>query len=78
MDISNMTYKELVIERNNILGFNPDNINECIEAVKENGYALQYVKEQTPDICLEAVRETGFALQYVKDQTSDICLETVR
>ena len=67
MNISNMSYEELVTRRNNIIGFNPDNINECMEAVKENGYALQYVKEQTKDICIEAVKQNGYALCYVKD-----------
>ena len=62
-----MSYEELVAKRNNIIGFNPDNINECLEVVKQNGYALQYVKEQTPEICLEAVKEDVRALQYVKD-----------
>ena len=67
MDIMNMNYEELVTKRNNIIGFNPDNINECLEAVKEDGYALQYVKEQTEDICLAAVKQNGDALQFVKD-----------
>ena len=78
MDIMNMNYEELVTKRNNIIGFNPDNINECLEAVKRDGYALQYVKEQTPEICLEAVKTDGYALQYVKEQTKDICLEAVK
>ena len=78
MDIMNMNYEELVTKRNNIIGFNPDNINECLEAVKQHGYALQYVKEQTPEICLEAVKKDGLALQYVKEQTKDICLEAVK
>ena len=37
----------------------------CLEAVKRNGYALRYVKEQTPELCLEAVKEDGDALRYV-------------
>ena len=41
----------------------------CLEAVKETGHALQYVKEQTYEICLEAIKETGLAFQYVKEQT---------
>ena len=73
-----MNYEELVTKRNNIIGFNPDNINECLAAVKEDGYALRYVEEQTPEICLEAVKEDGYALQYVKKQTKDICLEAVK
>ena len=50
----------------------------CLEAVKQNSYALQYVKNQTEPICLEAVKEDGDTLQYVKDQTESICLEAVR
>ena len=50
----------------------------CLEAVKENGYALSYVKEQTNDLCLEAVKENGYALMYVKEQTKDICLAAVK
>jgi hypothetical protein len=50
----------------------------CLEAVKQNGHALQYVKKQTPELCLEAVKQNGFALQYVKEQTPEICLEAVR
>ena len=38
---------------------------EALEAVKRNGYALSYVKEQTPEVCLEAVKRNGYALRYV-------------
>jgi hypothetical protein len=38
---------------------------EALEAVKQYGHALQYVKDQTPEICLEAVKQDGHALQYV-------------
>ena len=41
-------------------------------------WALEYVKEQTPEICLEAVRRNGRVLRYVKEQTSEICLEAVK
>ena len=37
----------------------------CLEAVKQNGYALRYVWKQTPEICLEAVKQNGYALQFV-------------
>ena len=52
--------------------------NEFIEAVKQNGLALKYVKKQTNELCLEAVKQNGCALQYVKIQTSEICLEAVK
>jgi hypothetical protein len=37
----------------------------CLEAVKQNGYALQFVKEQTPEICLEAVKQNKDARKYI-------------
>ena len=51
---------------------------EAFEAVRQDGYALQYVKDQTPELCLEAVKQDGYALRYVKDQTPELCLEAVR
>lgn len=44
-----------------------NNKKECLEAVKENGDALQYVRDQNKEICLEAVKQDGYALRYVKD-----------
>ena len=41
----------------------------CLEAVKQDGNSLQYVKEQTEEICLEAVKQDGDSLRYVKEQT---------
>ena len=38
----------------------------CLEAVKQNGNALDFVKEQCHEICLEAVKNSGFAFEYVK------------
>ena len=40
---------------------------EAFEAVKQNGYALAYVKEQTEAICIEAVKQNGDALRYVNE-----------
>ena len=51
---------------------------EALEAVKQNGSALQYVAEQTEEICLEAVKQDGWTLQYVVEQTEEICLEAVK
>jgi hypothetical protein len=44
---------------------------DCLEAVKQNGYALRYVNEQTDKICLEAVKQNGYALRYVKCERTD-------
>jgi hypothetical protein len=37
----------------------------CLEAVKQDGNSLKYVKEQTEEICLEAVKQNGYAIKYV-------------
>ena len=52
--------------------------HKCLEAVKQDYRALQFIKEQTHEICLEAVKQNGHALQYVKDQTEEICIEAVK
>ena len=49
----------------------------CLRAVKTNMYALEYVKQQTPDICLEAVKKQGSALQFIKNPTMEINLAAV-
>ena len=40
----------------------------CLEQVEQNGYSLQYVKEQTEEICMKAVEQDGYSLRYVKDK----------
>ena len=40
----------------------------CLAAVTQNGWALLFVKQQTPELCLAAVTQSGKALKYVKDQ----------
>lgn len=49
----------------------------CLESVKLNGFALQYVKIQTPEICLESVKHCGLMLKYVQDQSDEICLAAI-
>src|SRR3990167_10884464 len=50
----------------------------CIKAVKQDGYALRYVKEQSEAVCIEAVKQNGDALQYVKEQSEAVCMEGVK
>ena len=49
----------------------------CLEAVKNNSYALQHVNNQTEEICLEAIKKDGYCLRYVNNQTDKICLEAI-
>ena len=51
---------------------------EDLQMVKQNGWLLEIVKEQTPEICLAAVKETGLVLKFVREQTYEICLEAVK
>jgi hypothetical protein len=50
---------------------------EVLQIVKLNGFALGYVKHQTPELCLAAVKENGFALESVEHQTPELCLAAV-
>ena len=45
----------------------------CMEAVKQDGFALAYVPEQIkdPEICFEAVRNNNLALQFIPDYFED-------
>lgn len=50
---------------------------EVLKMVKQDGWALKYVKEQTPEICLEAVKQNGYVLRLVKKQTPEVCQAAV-
>ena len=39
----------------------------CLEAVKQYGLTLKYVKKQNEQICLEAIKQDKLAIQYVDD-----------
>ena len=73
-----MTLREKLASELGILAFRYFTEKDSLQAVKQNGYALLYVKDQTPDICREAVKEDGDALKYVKHQTPDICIEAIK
>jgi len=47
----------------------------CIEAVKQNGLALQHIEApyQTEEVCLYAVNNNWRSLQYVKRQSDEVC-----
>lgn len=53
----------------------------ALMAVKDDGYALKYVKDvfKTPEVCRIAVQNDGVALQFVPEhlRTPDICLAAV-
>ena len=36
-------------------------------AVKQNGYCLRFINDQTPEICIAAVTQHYYAMKYIKD-----------
>ena len=69
--MSNMTYKEFLTK----VGINED---PDLTAVKQDGCAIKYVKEQTLEICMAAVKQDGRAIVHVKEQTPEICMAAVK
>lgn len=61
-----------------------DNSTEKVklEAVKQNGSAIQYIKpeDQTEEMRLVAVKESGYSLAYIKpeDQTEEMQLKAIK
>jgi hypothetical protein len=45
-----------------------------LKAVKKNGRALEYIKQQTLEICLAAVQHNGDALRYVDEKTPELAV----
>ena len=45
----------------------------CKLAVQQDGLALEFVNNQTPELCELAVRQNGLALQFVVNQSSELC-----
>lgn len=43
--------------------------NFCLKKVKEHGYNLYAVKNQTLELCLEAMEYNPYTLKYVRNQT---------
>jgi hypothetical protein len=50
--------------------------------VKKNGFALRWIKEQTPELCLEAIQQNSKAIKYVDkamcDSTTSCCYDLLK
>jgi hypothetical protein len=57
-----------------------NSIEECLEAVRRDGYNLQYIREenQTEEICMEAIRNDASSIRFVKRQTARLCGEAIK
>jgi hypothetical protein len=75
-------------EKENIrlVTLNPMNIKDIInpsvvvqlEAVRQNGWAIQFIKDPSEEVQLEAVRQNGYAIRFIKDPSEEMKLEAVR
>lgn len=45
-------------------------------AVKQNGYAIEHVKNQTPELCLAAIKQENVAINYVNRKVFDEIINT--
>ncbi len=68
----------LIVEKFDSIDSYWHNYTFCIKAINQHGIALQYVKEQSPELLMEAVKQNGLALEYVKDQSSELLMEAVK
>jgi hypothetical protein len=50
----------------------------CLEAVKQNGLALQYSIIDYDEICMAAIKQNGMALQFCGYQSLKYCLTAVK
>ena len=44
----------------------------CLDKVEVDGWALQCVKVQTPEICLKAIKQSAKNIKFIKKQSYDI------
>jgi len=61
--------------------FSKENFNKeywQLEAVRKNGYAIEYIKNPSEEMQLEAVRKNGYAIDYIKNPSEKVQLEAVR
>ena len=53
-------------------------LQEQLEAVKNDGYDIQYIHNPSEEVCLEAVKRNGYAVQYIQNPSEEVCLEAVK
>ena len=49
-----------------------------LEAVRQNGLAIRFIKKPSEQVQLEAVRQNGYAIDYIKKPSKQLQLEAVR
>ena len=50
----------------------------CLEAVRQDGTAVEFVENQTDEICIAAINNNIYAIEFVENLTPVVCKEYVR
>lgn len=48
-----------------------------LAAVKQHGYAIQFINNPSQTVCLEAVKSKGHAIQFIKNPAHEICEQAI-
>jgi hypothetical protein len=71
---SSLTLKLIQKNKHIISNLEKNQIQQLyLAAVEQDGFALEYITDQTDEICLKAVQQNGFALRHIKNQTIELC-----
>jgi len=54
------------------LGFDPENESECLKAVKENGWSVQFIKNPSEEMQLLAVKQYAYSIRYIKNPSEEL------
>ena len=52
--------------------FDPEDEQQCLEAVKENGWVIQYINNPSEAVQLEAVKENGYTIVYINNPSEAV------
>jgi len=64
-----MSLKQQIINK---IGFDPDNKQDYLNAVKQNGNSIQYIHNPSEEVQLEAVKEDGYSIQYINNPSIEL------
>jgi DNA-dependent RNA polymerase auxiliary subunit epsilon len=62
----------------NKIGFDPDNKQDCLNAVKQNRNSIQYIHNPSEKVQLEAVKQNGYNIVYIQNPSEKLKLEAVK
>ena len=61
--------KKVIIQK---LSFDPDNELDCLNAVKQDGYCIQYINNPSEEIQLEAVKQNTRSIKLINNPSKEV------